>query len=341
MANKSLFQSFFGKQPVLADTVNAAGGRAYSMTAKHQLAQYAATGSLSQTFYATGEEQLDTVLKLAAEISPEFIAQTALYARQSGYMKDMPALLCAILSVKSQGLLAEIFDRVIDNPKMLRNFVQIMRSGVVGRKSLGTLPKRLILQWMEARTDKQLFAGSVGNDPSLADVVKMVHPKPASASRNALFAYLIGKEHNKDDLPEIVQQYEKFKRNTNPGKVVAPDVPFQMLTALPLTKGDWERIARNASWQMTRMNLNTFARHGVFNNKEMVKVIANRLRNAELIRKAKVFPYQLLTAWNNVDQAVPSDVRNALQDAMEIATQNVPGVDGKVYVFPDISGSMH
>lgn len=341
MANKSLFQSFFGKQPVLADTVNAAGGRAYSMTAKHQLAQYAATGSLSQTFYATGEEQLDTVLKLAAEISPEFIAQTALYARQSGYMKDMPALLCAILSVKSPGLLAEIFDRVIDNPKMLRNFVQIMRSGVVGRKSLGTLPKRLILQWMEARTDKQLFAGSVGNDPSLADVVKMVHPKPASASRNALFAYLIGKEHNKDDLPEIVQQYEKFKRNTNPGKVVAPDVPFQMLTALPLTKGDWERIARNASWQMTRMNLNTFARHGVFNNKEMVKVIANRLRNAELIRKAKVFPYQLLTAWNNVDQSVPADVRNALQDAMEIATQNVPGVDGKVYVFPDISGSMH
>ena len=27
---------------------------------------------------------------------------------------------------------------------MLRNFVQIMRSGVVGRKSLGTLPKRLV-----------------------------------------------------------------------------------------------------------------------------------------------------------------------------------------------------
>ena len=66
-------------------------------------------------------------------------------------MKDMPALLCALLSVNGPGLLAEVFDRVIDSPKMLRNFVQIMRSGVVGRKSLGTLPKRLVLAWLEGR----------------------------------------------------------------------------------------------------------------------------------------------------------------------------------------------
>ena len=32
---------------------------------------------------------------------------------------------------------------------------------------------------------------------------------------------------------------------------------------------------------------------------------------------------------------------NALQDAMEIAISNVPEFPGKVYVFPDISGSMH
>ncbi len=183
---------------------------------------------------------------------------------------------------------------------MLRNFVQIMRSGVVGRKSLRTLPKRLILQWLESKSDRQLFVGSMGSDPSLADVIKMVHPKSLSASRNARFAYIIGKAYSQDELPEIVRQYKKFKRNTNPGKVAAPDVPFQMLTALPLTKVDWERTTRNATWQTTRMNLNTFARHGVFDNKEMSRVVANRLRTADLIQKANVFPYQLLTAWNNV-----------------------------------------
>ena len=45
---------------------------------------------------------------------------------------------------------------------------------------------------------------------------------------------------------------------------------------------------------MTRMNLNTFQRHGVFHDAEMVELIANRLRDAEAIKRAKVFPYQLL-----------------------------------------------
>lgn len=341
MASKSLFQSIRGAFLPQTNATNEAGGQAYQLSGQQALAQYASTGCLNSTFYATAEDQLAHVLVLCDQVEPEFIARVALYARTKGFMKDLPALLCAVLSIKSPGLLAEIFDRVIDSPKMLRNFVQIMRSGVVGRKSLGTLPKRMIVQWIESRTDEQLFVGSVGNDPSLADVIKMVHPHPGTPSRAALFGYLIGRDHDAAALPELVQHYEKFKRNTNVGKVAVPDVPFQLLTSLPLTQKDWCQIARNASWQMTRMNLNTFLRHGVFSDDELTQVIANRLSNPRLIEKANVFPYQLLAAYLNAASEVPALVREALQDAMEIAISNVPHVNGKVYVFPDISGSMH
>jgi 60 kDa SS-A/Ro ribonucleoprotein len=341
MASKTLFNTTSGTRLPRANAVNDAGGVAYAMTPKQAIAQYAATGCFNGTFYTDGAEQLDAVLNLCEQVEPEFIARTALYARQQGFMKDMPALLCSVLSVKGPGLLAEVFDRVIDSPKMLRNFVQIMRSGVVGRKSLGTLPKRLVLQWIESRSDAQLFVGSVGNDPSLADVIKMVHPKPATPSRAALFGYLIGREHDRDALPELVRQYEKFKRNTNPGKVPVPDVPFQMLTSLPLTTKDWRQIARNASWQMTRMNLNTFLRHGVFEDAELIGLVANRLRNPRKVADAKVFPYQLMAAFMNVSGEMPIAIRESLQDAMELAIKNVPRVEGKVYVFPDVSGSMH
>ncbi|MCA9090843.1 MAG: TROVE domain-containing protein [Planctomycetaceae bacterium] len=340
MASKTLFQSIRGMILPQSNCVNEAGGRAYAMPPKQALAQYAATGCLNATFYASAEDQLAHVLTLCDQVEPEFIARVALYAREKGCMKDLPALLCAVLSVKSPGLLAEIFERVIDSPKMLRNFVQIMRSGVVGRKSLGTLPKRLILQWIESRTDEQLFVGSVGNDPSLADIIKMIHPKPATESRAALFGYLIGRDYNEAELPELVRQYLKFKRNTNPGKVPVPDVPFQLLTSLPLTSKDWCQIARNASWQMTRMNLNTFVRHGVFEKQEMIAVVANRLRNPRQVQRAKAFPYQLLAAYLNINADVPAEIGESLQDAMEIAISNVPHVNGKVYVFPDISGSM-
>jgi 60 kDa SS-A/Ro ribonucleoprotein len=95
-------------------------------------------------------------------------------------MKDLPALQGAVLSVKDRALLAAIFPRVIDNGKMLHNFVQIMRRGAVGRKSLGTAPKRLINEWLDARIEEAMFKDAVGRSPSLADSVKMIHPKPKS-----------------------------------------------------------------------------------------------------------------------------------------------------------------
>jgi 60 kDa SS-A/Ro ribonucleoprotein len=223
---------------------------------------------------------------------------------------------------------------------MLRNFVQIMRSGVVGRKSLGSLPKRMIRNWIDARTDQQLFYGSVGQSPSLADVIKMVHPKPQDENRAAMLGYLIGRDVDSSKLPVVVNEFEKFKRTTDVRQRSVPDVPFQMLTSVDLKERDWKQIARNASWQMTRMNLNTFLRHGVFKDPLMVDMIAKRLRNQSLIEKARVFPYQLMAAFMNVNVELPSQIRNALQDAMEIAIENVPSVNGKVYVLPDVSGSM-
>ena len=94
-------------------------------------------------------------MTLAAEVDPAFVARTAVYARESGHMKDMPALLAAILAVRDLELLAQVFPRVIDSGKMLRNFVQILRSGV-GRKSLGkslgTRPK-LVQRWLLEATE--------------------------------------------------------------------------------------------------------------------------------------------------------------------------------------------
>src|SRR6185436_7929569 len=175
--NKTLFKSLIGKLMPATDALNEERAPAYKLSPKHQLAQYAATGCLNTTFYASADEQLVKVLELCAEIDAEFLAKTAVFCRERGFMKDMPALLCAVLSMKDRALLNVVFPRVIDNGKMLRNFVQIMRSGVVGRKSLGTAPKRLVRDWLDARDPVALFKASVGQDPSLTDIVKMVHPK--------------------------------------------------------------------------------------------------------------------------------------------------------------------
>ena len=106
------------------------------------------TGTFNNTFYVSAEDQLKTVQDLAAKVEPEFLAKLALHARTKGLMKDTPAYLAAHLAVTSPAHLAAIFGRVIDNGKQLRNFVQFMRSGVLGRKSIPRPARRLIRQWL-------------------------------------------------------------------------------------------------------------------------------------------------------------------------------------------------
>ncbi|MBX7115627.1 MAG: RNA-binding protein [Myxococcaceae bacterium] len=337
MASKNLFKSWVGRWVAPVNALNEAGGPAYRLTARQALAQYAATGCLNATYYASAEGQLAQVLKFCAQVEPEFIARTAVYCRERAMMKDMPALLCAVLSVRSPALLGAVFDRVIDDGKMLRNFVQIMRSGAVGRKSLGTRPKKLVLRWLETRSDETVFRAAVGQEPSLADVVRMVHPKPATAERKALYGYLLGRPHDSERLPRVVQQFEAFKANA---AEAVPNVPFQMLTSLALGQREWAEVARNASWQTTRMNLNTFARHGVFELDGMTSLVAKKLSSAENVARAKVFPYQVMMAYASCSAGVPECVREALQTAMDLALTNVPSIEGKVYVLPDVSGSM-
>ena len=241
MANTTLFQSIKTRLTA-ADTRNEAGGIAYTLTPKQQLAQLAATGCLNSTYYTDAQDQLEQVLELAENLDAEFIAKTAVYARQKGFMKDMPALLLAVLAQKDVNMLARVFDQVADNGKLLRNFAQIIRSGAVGRKSFGNRPKKLMQTWLLTATEKQLLNAAIGNAPSLADVVKMV---------------------------------------------------------------------------------------------------AEKLRDQTAIRRARVLPYQLLTAYQATSEKMPFEIREALQDAMETAVQNVPAIRGKVVVCPDVSGSMH
>jgi 60 kDa SS-A/Ro ribonucleoprotein len=183
-----------------------------------------------------------------------------------------------------------------------------------------------------------VFAASVGNDPSLADVLKMVHPKPATASRRALYGYLLGRPYDVAALPECVKAYEDFKAGRTDQ---VPDVPFQMLTSLKLKDKAWQSIAARGGWQMVRMNLNTFLRHGVFHDAATTRKLADKLASPVEVRKAKVFPYQLMVAYMQADSGVPKVIREALHDAMEAAIVNVPEACGTVYVMPDVSGSMH
>ncbi len=84
---------------------------------------------------------------------------------------------------------------------------------------------------------------------------------------------------------------------------------------------------------MLRMNLNTFDRQCVFAIPGMAEMIEARLKDEAEIRKSRVFPYQLMTAYMAASNDVPVIVREALQDALEIAISNVPAIASPIFFF--------
>lgn len=354
MSNKQLFAS--KKRPVLGyvpptNTLNEAGGTAYSMSAHTALAQYASTGTFHGVFYSSAEEQLDSVIGLLDQIVEErggelYIARVAVYARRQGFMKDMPALLTAYLGCKGRSIFERTFRVVIDNGRMLRTFVQMIRSGKLGRRSFGSRMKRAIRGWFNARNSRTLLNASVGNNPSLADVIKMVHPRPRDSSidpkeqrqRELFYGYLLGRvKGDTEGLPGTVQAFEHFKKFGGP----LPDVNFQLLTSEPLGIAGWMQLAHNAGHQWLRMNLNALHKHQVFERRTtFAEEIARKISDPLEVAKARQFPYQYQTALKHLHPEIPGEIRYALQTAMDYSVGNVPDFPGRTLVFIDMSNSM-
>lgn len=357
MANKKLFQS--SKNRVnKADAVNEAGGLAYRLDPKHALAQIAATGTFAEAFYNDAETQLAELLNLIDLIDDnEYLAKLALYAREKAYMKDMPAALLVALSVRDTELMHRIFDRIVDNGRVLRTVFQMIRSGQFKSKSgnarvgLSSSVQRAFQRWLNTASVSKLLSASIGNDPSLRDILRMARPTPQDNARRALYGWLTDKSMDKwapateADLPATVQSLIAFRNaETEEAQARIVDdldgVRWDLLSDAAKGTKVWTALAHKMGPQALRMNVNTLLRHGVFSD-SMVDYVANRIADGSEILRSRQFPYQYFAAYMNVSDDVPQKIKTALQKAAEIACGNVPSLPGPVVVGLDTSGSMH
>jgi len=350
MANTTLFSSIKSKLP-RTDTRNEAGGRAYKFSAKHALAQMAATGCFNGVYYASAQSQLDEMRNLIDQVDDNtFLAKLAVYARERAYMKDMPSALLVVLSKRDTELMHRVFGRVVDNGRVLRTMFQMVRSGQFGRTSLSSSLQRAFQRWLNEASVGKLLSASIGNDPSLRDVLRMARPTPKDNERRALFGWLTDKETDKwapateADLPAQVQALIAYRNadTVEAQTLIAGDLQVRWDLLADAAKGPlvWKAIARQMGPQALRMNLNTLLRHEVLKDWDMVHYVTDRLSDADEIRRSRQFPYQYLAAYLNASAEVPQKIKAALHQAAEIACGNVPELPGPVVIGLDTSGSM-
>ena len=351
MANPSLFASLKSWLP-RATARNDAGGRAYALGPKHALAQLAATGCFNRVYYADASAQLDALKTLIAEVDDNaYLAKLAVYARERAYMKDMPAALLVALSKRDTQLLHRVFDRVVDNGRVLRTVFQMVRSGQFGRTSLSASLQRAFQRWLNQASVGKLLSASIGRDPSLRDVLRLARPTPPDNARRALYGWLTDKAPEKwapageADLPELARGLIAFRQaETAEEQVrVLESLPVRWDLLADAARGPlvWKAIARQMGPQALRMNLNTLLRHEVFDGDgALVDFVAARIADRDEIVRSRQFPYQYLTAYLNAADDVPAKIKAALHQAAEIACGNVPELPGPVVIALDTSGSM-
>ncbi len=350
MANKHLFHASPPPLP-RADAINEAGGLAYRLPPKQALAQLAATGSFHGTYYANGEAQLADLIALASQIDDHlYLAKLAVYARQKAFMKDMPVALLLLLSKCNTELFHRAFDKVVDNGRTLRTFVQMLRSGVFGRRTLSYSLQRAVQRWLNEAKVTQLLHAAIGQDPSLRDVFRLARPTPPDNTRRALYGWLTDKPienwgpANPADLPVEVQALIAFRQATSEEEQLAvlAEHRFRWDLLADSARGPnvWKAMARQMGPQALRMNLNTLARHGVLDDPHMVAYVAERIADPEEVRRSRQFPYQYFAAYRNAS-SVDATICTALERAAELACGNVPKLPGPVVIGVDVSGSMN
>jgi 60 kDa SS-A/Ro ribonucleoprotein len=341
---------FAGRTPT-ATFRNEAGGPAYGLSPRHALAQLAATGCLGNVYYADAGEQRETLLRLIDQVDDAgFLARLALYSRRRALMKDMPAALLLALAGRDRGLFRRVFPRVADNGRVLRTFFQLLRGGAFGRKSLSHCLQRAVQRWLNDASVGLLLSASIGNDPSLRDVLRLARPTPKDDARRALFGFLTGRDPQQwapagpADLPAEVRDllaYRQARTEEEQLAILARNhFRWDLLADQVRGRAVWKEIARQMGVQALRMNLNMLLRHGVFEDRAMVEHVASRLADADEVRNARQMPYQYLAAYLNARDDLPAKVRAGLQTAAEHACGNVPALSGPIVIGLDVSGSI-
>jgi hypothetical protein len=121
---------------------------------------------------------------------------------------------------------------------VLRTVFQIIRSGQFGRTCLSASLQRPFQRWLNKASAGMLLSASIGQQPSLRDVLRLARPTPKDHMRRALFGWLTDKEGPQKAL----RRRRRGKEASQWVPATAADLPEQVwaLTAYVMT--EWQQF---------------------------------------------------------------------------------------------------
>ena len=194
------------------------------------------------------------------------------------------------------------------------------------------------------------------------DLLRLSHPKPASEAHDALFQWMVKGEGPKKEWPlghplEIVAAFEELKKCENEpkramGLIEKYGLPRECVpTALLNSAAVWDVLLQHMKPEAMIRNLGKMTAVGLLKPlSDASRKVADKLSDAEVLRKARLHPIKVLTALltyqsgrgvkGSLSWSPDQVVVNALDEAFYKTFANVEPTGKNTLLALDVSGSM-
>lgn len=360
-------QAIPGREQEMAK--NHAGGFSFKLSPWDQLDRFLILGTEGATYYASEQKMTaanaQNVLRLIAEDGVRVVNRVVEISDSGRAPKNDPALFVLALA---SGADAEATRKaaLAALPKVARIGTHLFHYAafVEGVRGWGRALRRAVADWYlnqpVDRLANQAIKYQQRDGWSHRDLLRLAHPKTEDEGRDATFRWIVGGQSKLGDKAEFlhpqIQAFEQAKTATSASDIVKliqdhnlprEAIPTQFLTDAKV----WEALLENMPLTAMIRNLATMTRVGLLTNMSNAeKLVKSRLSDADLLRKARVHPIQVLAAQLTYQAGRGARGQNtwtplrgvvdALDSAFYGAFGNVPKTGKNTLLALDVSGSM-
>jgi 60 kDa SS-A/Ro ribonucleoprotein len=346
---------------------NAAGGYVFAVGDETKIHRFLTLGVEGGTFYATEREitqaNAATVLSVARARGEWLVSQIVEISTAGRAPRNGPALF-ALAAVAGLGDEAARKAALAALPAVARTGTHLFTfvTYVAQFRGWGGGLRRAVGRWyLDKDVDDlayQLVKYRQRAGWSHRDVLRQAHPdfhRPSDPARSALFDWVVDGVLA-DDAPDLVHAFATAQRADLPADGLADlianyPLSWEMLPDAARTPDTWKALIRKGMPQTALMRqLPTLTRAGVFENRELRKIVCDQLADAERLRRGRVHPVNVLVAAKTYAAGrsprgsgtwTPDrHVVDALDEAFYAAFRAVEPTGKRTLVALDVSGSM-
>ena len=359
---------------------NDAGGYVFAIDDEERLMRFLILGSDSNTYYSTAKE---LTLESAEAIKNMIIADCKkcvdiiVNISDSGRAPKNDPAIFALAMCASFGKTADernyalaALNKVCRTATHLFQFVETISL----MRGWGRSLKKYVSKWYTDKELKDIVYQTVKyrnrNNWSHKDVLRLSHPKSNNFAINSIFADITDKQDITKAIVESTNEDETFQlrrysiaknmtrnaytENEICDYIVKYNLPMECLpTSMKNNKKVWETLLLSGNLPLTAMirNLGQMSKCGVLNDySDGEKKVIETLHNEEYIKKSRIHPLNILTAYytyrlghslrGSNSWEVNSNIDSALEDAFYLAFTNVEPTNMTNMLALDVSGSM-